>query len=47
MLAAALASSGRMEEAERIRAALASLLQRPCGDDSGPLVAQARTVPCP
>ena len=47
VLAAALASSGRMEEAERIRAALASLQQRPCGDDSGPLVALARTAPCP
>lgn len=47
VLAAALASSGRMEEAERVRSALAERMQRPCPDGSGLVVARATHTPCP
>ncbi|MDF1554364.1 MAG: redoxin domain-containing protein [Deferrisomatales bacterium] len=47
VLAAALASSGRTEEAEKVRSALAELMQRPCPDGSGVVVARAPAPPCP
>jgi thiol-disulfide isomerase/thioredoxin len=49
-LVAALASSGRMEEAEQVRAALARLEQSPCdevADGQGTITLAKASIPCP